>query len=129
MFNSVDIAKLILRLSVGIMILFHGFEKIINGVSGVKQLTASAGLPEFLAYGVYIGEVVVPILIILGLYARVASVVLAFNMLVAIFLAYGGSLFVLGKHGAPLIELPFLYLVMSILIFLLGSGKYAVNSR
>lgn len=124
-----EIAKLILRLVVGVMILFHGVEKIINGIGGVKHLTSSAGLPEFLAYGVYIGEVVVPILIILGLYARVASVVLAFNMLVAIFLAYGSSLFVLGKHGAPLIELPFLYLVMSILIFLLGSGKYAVNSK
>lgn len=129
MFNSVDIAKLILRLSVGIMILFHGVDKIINGISGVKHLTTDAGLPEFLAYGVYVGEIVVPILIILGLYARIASLVLAFNMLFAIFLAYGGSLFVLGKHGAPLIELPFLYLVMSILIFLLGSGKYAVNSK
>ncbi len=124
-----DIAKLILRLTVGIMILFHGVEKIINGISGVKYLTTSAGLPEFLAYGVYVGEIVMPILILLGVYARVASLVLAFNMLVAIFLAYGNSLFTLGKHGAPSFELPFLYLVMSILIFMIGSGKYAVNSK
>jgi putative oxidoreductase len=124
-----DIAKLLLRLTVGVMILFHGVDKIINGIGGVKHLTANAGLPEFLAYGVYIGEVVIPILIILGLYARVASLVLAFNMLVAIFLAYGGSVFVLGKHGAPSFELPFLYLVMSIVIFMIGSGKYAVNSK
>lgn len=124
-----DIAKVILRLTVGVMILFHGVEKIINGISGVRHLTSNAGLPEFLAYGVYVGEIVMPILIILGLYARVASLVLAFNMLVAIFLAYGGSLFSLGKHGAPSFELPFLYLIMSIVIFLLGSGKYAVNSK
>ncbi len=124
-----DIAKLILRLTVGIMILFHGVEKIINGISGVKYLTTSAGLPEFLAYGVYVGEIVMPILILLGVYARIASLVLAFNMLVAIFLAYGNSLFTLGKHGAPSFELPFLYLVMSILIFMIGSGKYAVNSK
>ncbi len=124
-----DIAKLILRLSVGVMILFHGVEKIINGISGVKHLTVNAGLPEFLAYGVYVGEIVMPILIILGVYARIASLVLAFNMLVAIFLAYGGSLFTLGKHGAPSFELPFLYLVMSVVIFMIGSGKYAVNSK
>lgn len=124
-----DIAKLILRLTVGIMILFHGVEKIINGISGVKHLTTSAGFPEFLAYGVYIGEVVMPILILLGLYARVASLILAFNMLVAIFLAYGNSLFTLGKHGAPSFELPFLYFVMSIVIYMIGSGKYAVNSK
>ncbi|MCK4737774.1 MAG: DoxX family protein [Sulfurimonas sp.] len=124
-----DIAKLVLRLTIGVMILFHGVEKIINGIGGVKHLTANAGLPEFLAYGVYVGEIVMPILIILGVYARVASLVLAFNMLIAIFLAYGGSLFTLGKHGAPLFELPFLYLVMSIVIFMIGSGKYAVNSK
>ncbi len=124
-----DIAKLILRLTLGIMVLFHGIDKIINGIGGVKHLTLSAGLPEFLAYGVYVGEVIMPILILLGAYARVASVVLAFNMTAAIFLAYGGSLFALGKHGAPAFELPFLYLVMSILVSMLGSGKYALNAK
>jgi len=129
MFQNSDIAKLIIRLSLGVMMLFHGVEKIINGISGVKYLTTNSGLPEFLAYGVYIGEVVVPIFIILGLYARVASVVLALNMLMAIFLAHGNSLFELGKHGAPTIELPFFYLILSISVFLLGSGRYAVNSK
>lgn len=129
MFQNSDIAKLVMRLSLGILMLFHGVDKIINGINGVKHLTASAGLPEFLAYGVYIGEVVVPIFIILGLYARVASVVLALNMLMAIFLAHGDSLFALGKHGAPAIELPLFYLVLSISVFLLGSGRYSVNSK
>lgn len=124
-----DIARLVLRLTVGIMMLFHGVEKIINGISGTKYLVTNSGLPEFLAYGVYIGEVVMPILIILGVYARVASLVLAFNMLVAIFLAYGDSLFTLGKHGAPSFELPFLYMIMSILIFMIGSGKYSINTK
>jgi putative oxidoreductase len=129
MFQSNDVGKLLVRLLVGIMMLFHGVDKIINGIKGVKQLTVNAGLPEFIAYGVYVGEVVVPIFIILGLYARVASVFLAINMIMAIFLAYGGSLFSLGKHGAPLIELPLFYLVLAVAIFLLGSGKYAVNQK
>ena len=129
MFQSNDVGKLLVRLLVGIMMLFHGVDKIINGIKGVKQLTINAGLPEFVAYGVYVGEVVVPIFIILGLYARVASVFLAINMIMAIFLAYGGSLFSLGKHGAPLIELPLFYLVLAVAIFLLGSGKYAVNQK
>ncbi|MBU0720929.1 DoxX family protein [bacterium] len=129
MFMSADIAKLLLRLSVGILMLFHGVHKIINGIGGVKHLVNNAGLPEFIAYGVYVGEVIIPIFILLGLYARVASLFLAFNMLMAIFLAYGSSLFATGKHGGLLIELPLFYLVLSIVIFLLGSGKYAVNSK
>jgi len=126
---SNDLAKLLLRLSVGIMILFHGLDKIINGIGGIKHLVISAGLPEFFAYGIYIGEIVMPIFIIIGAYARVASAVVALNMAVAIFLAYGGAIFSLGKHGAPVFELPFLYLVMSIVIFILGSGKYALNAK
>jgi len=129
MFYNADIAKLLLRLSVGFLMLLHGFDKIINGINGVKHLTTSAGLPEFIAYGVYIGEVIVPIFIILGLYARAASVVLGINMIAAILLAYGNSLFALNKHGALLIELPLFYLVLSVVIFLLGSGKYSVNSK
>ncbi|ABB45039.1 DoxX [Sulfurimonas denitrificans DSM 1251] len=126
---SNDIAKLLLRLSVGVMMLFHGLDKIINGIDGVKHLLVSAGAPQFLAYGVYVGEVVIPIFIILGVYVRAASVILGLNMVAAIFLAYGGALFSLGKHGAPVFELPFLYLMMSVIIFMLGSGKYALNSK
>jgi putative oxidoreductase len=129
LFYSPDIAKLLLRVSVGVMMLFHGFHKVVNGISGVRYLVSNAGLPEFIAYGVFIGELVFPVLIILGLYARVASLGLAFTMLMAILLAHGSSLFELGKHGAPTFELPFLYMIASIAIFLLGSGRYAVNSK
>ncbi len=128
MFQSSDIAKLLLRVSLGILILFHGIYKVIHGIGGVKAMLGNAGVPELLAYGVYVGELIAPIFIILGLYARVASLVLGFNMLVAIFLAYGFS-FSLAKYGGLSMESPLLFLIMSILIFLLGSGKYSVNSK
>jgi len=129
MFLSPDIAKLLLRLSVGIMMLFHGFHKIIHGIDGIKALVRNSGMPEFFAYGVYVGEVIVPIFIVLGLYARVASLVLAFNMFVAIALMYSDSLFKLGKFGSPVIELPFFYFILSVVIFFLGSGKFAINNK
>jgi len=128
MFQSSDIAKLLLRVSLGVLILFHGIHKVIHGVGGVKAMLSSGGLPELLAYGVYVGELIAPIFIILGLYGRVASLVLAFNMLVAIFLAYGFS-FSLAKYGGLSMESPLLFFIMSILIFLLGSGKYSVNNK
>jgi len=128
MFNQPDIAKLLLRVSVGVLMLMHGIHKVIHGIGGIKSMTTSAGLPEFMAYGVYLGELIMPIFIILGLYARVAAGILGFNMLVAIFLAYGFT-FSLSKHGGLAMESPLLFLVMSLLIVLLGSGKYAVNSK
>jgi len=128
MFQSSDIAKLLLRVSVGVLILFHGIHKVIHGVGGVKAMLSSAGLPELLSYGVYVGELIAPIFIILGLYARVASLILGLNMLVAIFLAYGFS-FSLAKYGGLALESPLMFLIMSFLIFLLGSGKYSVNNK
>jgi len=129
MFQSNDIGKLILRVSLGVLILFHGMNKIIYGVGGVKHLLSEAGLPQFLAYGVYVGEVIVPIFLILGLYARVSSLVLAFNMFIAILLAHGGSMFSLSKHGGLVMELPLFYFIVSIVVFILGSGRYSVNNK
>jgi putative oxidoreductase len=128
MFNNIEVARLLLRLSLGVLILFHGIHKVIYGIGGVKAMLSSSGLPEVLAYGVYVGELIAPIFIILGLYARVASLVLAFNMLVAIFLAYGFS-FSLAKYGGLSMESPLIFMIMSILVALLGSGKYSVNNK
>jgi len=128
MFQNPDIAKLLLRVSLGVLILFHGIHKVIYGISGVKSMLVSAGVSEFVAYGVYVGELIAPIFIILGLYARVAATVLAVNMFSAIYLAYGFS-FALTKFGGLSWETSLLYLIMSVLVILLGSGRYAVNSN
>ena len=128
MFQNSDVAKLILRVSLGGLTLFHGVNKLIHGIGGVKSMVVSSGLPEFVSYGVYVGELIAPLFIALGLYARVASAILGVNMLVAIYLAYGFA-FTLSKHGGLAMELPLTYFVMSVLVFLLGSGKYAVNAK
>jgi len=128
MFNNIEIARLLLRMSLGILILFHGVHKVIYGIDGVEAMLSAANLPAILAYGVYIGEIIAPIFIILGLYARVASLVLAFNMLIAIFLAYGFS-FSIAKYGGLAFESPLVFMIMSILVALLGSGKYGVNNK
>src|SRR4051812_35265061 len=68
-----DIGRLILRLAVGGLLLLHGEHKLMNGIATIRELVVHKGLPEALAYGVYLGEVVGPILILLGLFARVGA--------------------------------------------------------
>ena len=124
-----DIGKLILRFSIAALMLFHGFSKLFNGIDGIKFLVTDAGLPEFIAYGVYMGEVVFPILIILGLFTRISSLFFALTMIFAIFLAHSGELFVLEETGGLLIELPLIYLLGSISIMFIGAGKYSLDAR
>ena len=124
-----DIGKLILRFSIAALMLFHGFSKLFNGIDGIKFLVTNAGLPEFVAYGVYMGEVVFPILIILGLFTRISSLFFALTMVFAIFLAHSSEIFELEETGGLLIELPLIYLLTSISIMFIGAGKYSLDAR
>ena len=121
------VGKLLLRLTVGGLMLFHGISKLFNpGTVGfIGSKLAEAGLPEALAYGVYIGEVVAPLMIIVGLLSRAGAALIVINMLFAIILVHAGDLFALTEQGGWRLELQGFYLLGSLAIVFLGSGRYA----
>lgn len=123
-----DLGLLILRITIGGLMLFHGIAKLIHGVGGIQEMLAAKGLPNFMAYGVYIGEIVIPLLLIFGFRTRLAAIVFAFNMLFALFLAHSEDIFTLSKHGGWAIELIALFLFGAITLFFTGSGKYALST-
>ncbi len=122
-----NIGKLILRLMLGGMLLFHGIYKVQHGIGAVKEMLLAQGLPNMLAYGVYVGEIVAPLLLILGLFSRVWAGVIAVNILVAIYLTNFKGLLALGSYGAWGMETVTFYLFTAIAITLLGSGAYAIR--
>lgn len=124
-----DLGKLVLRLTLGILMLFHGVAKLRYGVSGIEGMVQSHGLPGFFAYGVFIGEVIAPLLVIFGFYARIGGAIMAFNMVAAIALAHGSQLFDIGKSGAWALELQGFFLFTSIVVALIGPGKFGINRR
>ncbi|MEK0363064.1 MULTISPECIES: DoxX family protein [unclassified Pseudomonas] len=127
-----DIGKLVLRVSVGVLILLHGISKLQNGIGGIEGMLESHGLPTLLAYGVYLGEVVGPVLVIIGLFTRVGAVLMVGNMAVAFTLAHMQELFSLGQMGGWALELQGMFLFGSIAIALLGAGRYSaggINGR
>lgn len=124
-----DLGKLIMRLTVGILILFHGVAKIGNSGSldFIAGQLANNGLPGFIAYGVFVGEVVAPLLLIGGAYCRIAALVIVCNMLFAIGLVHTEELFMLTKNGGWALELQGSFLFGAVAIALLGSGRYAIK--
>jgi len=124
-----DLGKLLLRLGIGFLMLFHGADKVLHGTTFIEGVLGAQGLPAFIVYGVYIGEIVAPIMIILGWQTRIAGAILAFNMLTAIVLVHAKDIFSLGGHGAWSIEVPMLYLIGGIVIALIGSGRYSLEGR
>jgi len=126
---SDDLGKLLLRLTLGILMLLHGIAKMRYGVSGIENMLENHGLPWFFAWGVFVGEVFAPLLVILGYYARIGSVIMAFNMLVAIALAHPGDLFALGKSGGWALELQGFFLFTALAVALIGPGRFAINRK
>ena len=111
-----DFGKLILRVCVGGLMLFHGIFKLQYGIDGVTGLLESRGLPTFMAYGVYVGEILAPLLILIGYQVRLAALVEIFTMLIAIYSVFGFSIFS-GMPGKPapvpisiIFSLSFIYL-------------------
>ena len=121
-----DHGKLILRLMLGVLVLFHGIDKVIGGIEGIVGRFEYIGLPGALAYLVYLGEVAAPVLVVVGYWARAAAFIVAGNMLVAIVLAHSGDFLTLTDNGGYGLELRFFYLLSSIAIVALGAGRYSV---
>lgn len=124
-----DIGKLVLRLTLGILMLLHGIAKLSNGIGGIENMLVSHGLPAFFAYGVLVGEVLAPLLLILGFYARIGGVLIAINMVVAIALAHSSQLFDLSKSGGWALELQGFFLFTAIAVALIGPGKISSNRK
>jgi putative oxidoreductase len=121
-----DAGKLVLRLTVGLLVLLHGIPKLMSGAAGIVGLLEKSGLPGFVGYGVLIGEVLAPLLLIAGVWTRIAALVIAVNMVVAVALVHPGQLFALTEQGGWALELQGLYFFSAIAVALLGAGRYSV---
>jgi putative oxidoreductase len=124
--RSPDFGLLLLRIGVGGLMLMHGIHKVMNGIEGIKSLTVNAGLPEIYAYGVYVGEVIAPIMVLLGFGSRLGALIIAFTMINAIVLTGIDQIWTLGSTGAPEAELALLFLVGSLALVFTGSGKFGI---
>ena len=124
-----DFGKLILRLALGILILLHGIAKLKGGAAHIVGMVEGAGLPGFLGYAVLLGEVLGPLLLIVGFHARIGAALIAINMIVAIALAHMGELGKITETGGWALELQGMFLFTAIALVLLGPGRFSLNQR
>lgn len=119
---NTDLASLILRLIFGGMFIYHGYPKLI----GYNQMVEMFGDPigigsELSVILVIFAEFFCGIFILLGLLTRFAVVPIFITMLVAFFVAHS-------KDEFTVKMLPFVYLFLCVVIFILGSGRYSLDA-
>jgi putative oxidoreductase len=124
-----DLGKLLLRLVLGALILLHGISKVLAGPDFVISTATSAGLPAAIGYLVYLGEVVAPILLIAGIWTRLAALIVACNMLFAVYLVHMKQLLTLNDQGGWALELQGMFLFTALAIVCLGAGRFSIGGR
>ena len=125
--HNQDLAKLLLRLTCGGILLFHGIHKVFVEIDHVKVIVKNAGLPEALAYGNIVGEFVAPIFVLLGFKTRIAAAIIAFNMLLSVLIGHRDIMFSVNDYGGWMIETNVLYMMTAVVLFFTGAGKYSLS--
>lgn len=116
-----NIGLLIFRLIIGIFMFLHGWQKITN----FEML--STVFPDPLGIGasaslvlIILAEVGCSLLIIFGIFTRLAAIPPMFGMAVAAFMVHANDPFTVK-------EIAFLYLFLYVALFFLGAGKFSVD--
>lgn len=116
-----DLGLLLLRIVSGGVMLTHGYPKFQKILAGNMQFGDPLGLGQASSlYFSTFAEFVCSILIVLGLFTRLATIPLIINMTVVFFIVHAADDF--GKK-----EMPLLYLGMFIVLFFMGSGRFSLD--
>jgi putative oxidoreductase len=123
-----DFGKLLVRIALGLVLLPHGIWKVTNGIGFVAQSLASMQLPAALGYGVYVAEVVAPVLLIVGLWTRFAAAIVAFDMFMAFVLVLHPRMFAVKPQGGGLVvEVEAMFFLIALGLVFMGGGRYAIT--
>jgi putative oxidoreductase len=124
-----DLGKLLLRVVLAVLLLFHGLSKLAGGVGFISGMLEKMGLPAAIGYLVYVGEVIAPLLILVGVWTRPAALVIAGNMIVAVLLVHTAEFFTLSQTGGWALELQAMFFFAALAVALLGAGRYSLGGR
>ena len=121
--QSSDLGLLILRLSLGLAMLFnHGWAKLMNFSSLANSFPPVLGNGQITLALTVFAEVGCAALLILGFFTRFAAAVLAITMGVAFFKVHAMNL-----SGANSGELAFVYLVGFLALTFAGAGRFSAD--
>lgn len=124
--TATDLPKIILRVIVGAVFVYHGMLKVVNGMEGFVMYVGALGIPfpRIGSYLVMVTEILGGVALILGIFARWATLPLIAVMIVAI-------IKVTGKNGFNVFDKGYEYnlvlIACLIVIFFQGSGRFSIK--
>ena len=121
-----NLAYLALRVFVGVALFTHGYPKLTGGPDawrGIGAVMGNIGVPGpavFWGFMAAFAESVGAIMLAIGLFAPLAAFLIAFTMLIAVFVVHGSDPF-------SKMELGLMFLFTSLLFLFKGAGSYSID--
>lgn len=116
-----NIAMLIMRLGFGILMIPHGYDKLVHFAQYKKDFMNFLGLGSTVSLALVVfAEFFCSVFLVMGLFTRLVAAVLLIELFVVVFEAHKGQVFGDGEHGM-------LFLTGIIAIILLGAGKVSLD--
>lgn len=116
LFNQPRLGVILLRWTLAILMIFHGWAKVTGGVSGIEGMLVANGLPGALAYGVYLGELIAPLFLLVGVWVVPAALVIAINMVFALVLAHSSHFMDITNTGGWRLELQAFFFMTALVV-------------
>lgn len=119
---NTDLAALLLRIIFGGLMAYHGYTKVIAFDQILPVFTDIIGIGAKNSFILLIfAELGCGLLVVLGLLTRLSVIPIFISMFVAYFVAHG-------KDPFQVKELAFVFMLLPLVIFVLGSGKYSIDN-
>jgi putative oxidoreductase len=120
------LALLVMRLSLGVIMVVHGYHNVFGGLRHHAQWIASLGVPVWLGYISPLAEFLGGVLILAGFFTRAAAFAICIDMVVAIwkFHWHNG---LLGSPGQPGYEFPLAAAALAFALIFLGAGPISLD--
>lgn len=118
---NTDLAALFLRLIVGGLFIYYGYQKIESYNTILPMFTDLIGIGAKLSFNLVIfAEFFCGILVAIGFLTRLSIIPIFITMVVAYFVAHA-------KDPFEVKQVAFIFLVLSVVVFVTGSGKYSLD--
>ena len=117
------LALLVVRLTLGAIMVAHGYHKVFGGLQHHAQFVSSLGLPAWTAYLSAFTEFLGGVLILAGLFTRVAALAICINLSVAIWKVHLHN----GLTGNGGFEFPLAVATLAFALIFFGPGPIALD--
>ena len=123
-----DIAYLIVRVTVGLLLIPHGWTKVVTGITGISGSFTRIHLEPALLFTIVsmFNETIGGVLIAIGLFTRPIAALIVIEFLILLFWVHIPRGYGQSVVGA---EFPLMWLLMLIAVMLRGGGPYSLDRK